>query len=86
MSTTTDTRYAVVSSDGHAGADLYDYKAYLPSSWHDDFDAWAPTYVNPYADLQAAYCHATLNDRAGQNARAGAALEKADAGMRTAGS
>ncbi len=58
MSTTTDAApdarpYAVVSSDGHAGADLYDYKPYLASRWHDDFDAWAPTYVNPYADLQA---------------------------------
>ena len=50
---TSTARYAVVSSDGHAGADLYDYKDYLASSWHDDFDAWAPTYVNPYADLQA---------------------------------
>jgi soluble lytic murein transglycosylase len=33
----------------------------------------------PYADLQAAYCLATLNDRAGQNARAGKAAEIAQA-------
>jgi predicted TIM-barrel fold metal-dependent hydrolase len=45
--------YAVISSDGHAGAELYEYKDHLASQWHDDFDAWAPTYVNPYADLQA---------------------------------
>ena len=43
----------MVLPDGHAGADLYDYKPYLASRWHDEFDAWAPTYVNPYADLQA---------------------------------
>ena len=47
-------RYAVVSSDGHAGADLLDYKAYLPTRWHDEFDAWARTYSNPFADLLAA--------------------------------
>ena len=47
------TRYAVISSDGHAGAELYEYRDYLASQWHDDFDAWAPTYVNPFADLQA---------------------------------
>lgn len=33
----------------------------------------------PYADLQAAYCMAALNDRAGQNARAGKALAAAEA-------
>jgi len=46
-------RYLVVSSDGHAGADLLDYKAYLPAKWHDEFDAWAKTYENPFADLLA---------------------------------
>jgi soluble lytic murein transglycosylase len=33
----------------------------------------------PYADLQAAYCMAAMNDRAGQNARAGKAVEAAEA-------
>jgi predicted TIM-barrel fold metal-dependent hydrolase len=46
-------RYTIISADGHAGADLLDYKAYLPSAWHDEFDAWAATYVNPFADLLA---------------------------------
>ncbi len=45
--------YAVISIDGHAGAELRAYKSYLPSQWHDEFDAWAKTYVNPFADLQA---------------------------------
>ena len=34
-------RYIVVSADTHGGARLADYRAYLPSSLHDDFDAWA---------------------------------------------
>lgn len=46
--------YTVVSSDGHAGADLLDYKPFLASRWHDEFDAWAAAYVNPFADLLAA--------------------------------
>ena len=44
-------RYVVISSDGHAGADLADYRPYLASRHHDDFDAWAATFENPYADL-----------------------------------
>ena len=47
-------RYAIISVDGHAGASLHDYKAYLPERWHDEFGAWASAYVNPYADLLAA--------------------------------
>ncbi|MBV9934538.1 MAG: amidohydrolase [Actinobacteria bacterium] len=44
-------RYLVISADGHAGADLLDYKPYLASKWHDEFDAWAAAYVNPFNDL-----------------------------------
>ncbi|HUC04744.1 MAG TPA: amidohydrolase family protein [Acidimicrobiales bacterium] len=46
-------RYSVISADGHAGGDVGDYRAYLAGRWHDEFDAWAATYVNPYADLIA---------------------------------
>ncbi|GAA3782109.1 amidohydrolase family protein [Streptomyces phyllanthi] len=46
-------RYTVVSADCHAGADLLDYRPYLASRYHDEFDAWAATYVNPYEDLMA---------------------------------
>ena len=46
-------RYTVISADGHAGADLLDYKPYLPQRWHDDFERWAAAYVNPFADLLA---------------------------------
>src|SRR5579871_1670924 len=40
-------RYTVISADCHAGADLYDYRPYLESRYHDEFDAWAATYVHP---------------------------------------
>ncbi|MEU8590651.1 amidohydrolase family protein [Streptomyces sp. NPDC048664] len=46
-------RYTVISADCHAGADLLDYKPYLDKRYHDDFDAWAASYVNPYEDLLA---------------------------------
>lgn len=46
-------RYTVISADCHAGADLLDYKPYLEKRYHDDFDAWAAGYVNPYEDLLA---------------------------------
>ncbi|MFF9506040.1 amidohydrolase family protein [Streptomyces sp. NPDC014724] len=46
-------RYTVISADCHAGADLLDYRSYLETKHHDDFDAWATAYVNPYEDLLA---------------------------------
>lgn len=41
----------VISSDGHAGADLLDYRPYLEARWLDDFDAWAASYTNPWKFL-----------------------------------
>jgi len=43
-----DQHYVVISSDSHAGADILDYKPYLESKWHDEFDAWAASYSNPW--------------------------------------
>jgi predicted TIM-barrel fold metal-dependent hydrolase len=56
MTSTWDTldRYVVISADTHAGAELHQYKAYLPSALHDQFDAWAASYVSPYDDLVTA--------------------------------
>ena len=53
MAATWDTidRYVVISTDTHAGADIGDYKPYLPAALHDEFDAWAQTYVSPFDDL-----------------------------------
>nr|MCH9733378.1 amidohydrolase family protein [Actinomycetes bacterium] len=44
-------RYTVISADCHAGADLLDYREYLDPNYRDEFDGWAETYVNPFADL-----------------------------------
>lgn len=44
-------RYLLISTDGHAGADLRAYRPYLASRWHDEFDRWADAYVNPWGDL-----------------------------------
>ncbi len=49
-----DYRYTVISADAHAGADIADYRPYLAAAWHDEFDVWAASYVNPFADLLAA--------------------------------
>jgi len=44
-------RYTIISADGHAGGDFEAYRRYLAPQWHDEFDAWEKTYVNPFADL-----------------------------------
>jgi predicted TIM-barrel fold metal-dependent hydrolase len=49
----TSDRYTVLSVDGHAGAEIGAYRPYLASEWHDQFDAWAAAYENPFADLLA---------------------------------
>ncbi|HEX4432730.1 MAG TPA: amidohydrolase family protein [Frankiaceae bacterium] len=41
----------VISGDGHAGADIHDYKPYLERRYHEEFDAWSGTYKNPFSDL-----------------------------------
>lgn len=45
-------RYTIISADCHAGADIPAYKHYLESQYHDDFEAWAAAYVNPFSDLE----------------------------------
>ena len=65
MGTTWDTidRYVVISTDTHAGADIDDYKPYLPARLHDEFDAWAKTYVSPFDDLIIATAEPELGPR-----------------------
>jgi predicted TIM-barrel fold metal-dependent hydrolase len=43
-----DERLVVISSDSHAGADLYGYKPYLEKRWHEEFEEWAKAYSNPW--------------------------------------
>ncbi|HLN16418.1 MAG TPA: amidohydrolase family protein [Acidimicrobiales bacterium] len=44
-------RYLIISADCHAGAEMYAYRDYLERRYHDDFDSWAASYVNPFGDL-----------------------------------
>jgi predicted TIM-barrel fold metal-dependent hydrolase len=44
-------RYVVISTDGHCGADLWDYKPYLDARYHEEFDDWARAYHDPWADF-----------------------------------
>jgi predicted TIM-barrel fold metal-dependent hydrolase len=44
-------RYLIVSSDAHCGGTLDEYRQYLPSQWHDDFDAWRTSHEDPWASV-----------------------------------
>ena len=50
MADNTGRRYALISSDAHAGADLLGYKSYLDPKLYDDFDAWAADFTEPWTD------------------------------------
>jgi predicted TIM-barrel fold metal-dependent hydrolase len=53
--TTPDTysdHYLVISADTHGGGRILDYKPYLASKWHDEFDAWAAGFSDPWGHLQ----------------------------------
>lgn len=43
--------YAIISADTHGGASLLDYKPYLESKFHDEFDDWASAYQSPWDEL-----------------------------------
>ena len=45
-------RYVLVTSDAHAGAAMADYKPYLDSRWHDEFDSWLAGVVMPWVDVR----------------------------------
>ena len=44
-------RYVLISTDGHAGADILGYKPYLEARWHEEFDAWARTFSDRWGDI-----------------------------------
>ena len=46
----TSRRQVVISADGHAGADLLDYKPYLESRYHAQFDEWASSFHDAWVD------------------------------------
>jgi predicted TIM-barrel fold metal-dependent hydrolase len=47
-------RYVVISADTHAGAEMRQYKEYLPAAYHDEFETWAASYISPFDDLMIA--------------------------------
>jgi predicted TIM-barrel fold metal-dependent hydrolase len=49
--TTDAERLVVISTDGHCGAGVLDYKAYLESRFHDEFDEWAAAYRDGWTDI-----------------------------------
>jgi predicted TIM-barrel fold metal-dependent hydrolase len=44
-------RYTLISADTHAGGSHAQYREFLDSRWHEDFDAWRGRYRNPFRDL-----------------------------------
>ncbi|HVX22295.1 MAG TPA: amidohydrolase family protein [Acidimicrobiales bacterium] len=46
----TSTRQVVISSDCHAGASVMGYRDYLEQEWHEEFDAWAQDFADPWDD------------------------------------
>lgn len=51
MSVTEQSGQILISTDGHAGADIQGYKPYLEKRYHEEFDAWAATYSDPWGEV-----------------------------------
>jgi len=47
-------RYVVISADMHCGASMLGYKPYLEKRYHEEFDAWAAAYSNPWGEFDDA--------------------------------
>ena len=50
MSASPQHRQVLFSTDGHAGADLLEYKPYLEQRYHQRFDDWAATYHDAWLE------------------------------------
>jgi hypothetical protein len=57
-------RYIVISADGHAGAQVHEYRPYLEKKYLSAFDEWAKSFVNPWADLQGATAYRNWDSEA----------------------
>ena len=44
-------RYTLISADTHAGGSHAQYREFLDSRFHEDFDTWRGRYKNPFRDL-----------------------------------
>jgi predicted TIM-barrel fold metal-dependent hydrolase len=47
-----ESRYTLISADGHAGGSPDQYRDYLDAAYVEQFDAWRARYRNPFRDLQ----------------------------------
>jgi predicted TIM-barrel fold metal-dependent hydrolase len=54
MTSSSSGHQIVISADGHAGGDVWDYKPYLEKRFHDDFDVWATNYSDPWGVVAGA--------------------------------
>jgi predicted TIM-barrel fold metal-dependent hydrolase len=54
-------RHVVISVDGHCGADVADYRPYLESRYHEEFDEWTASRRLRYGDVVA------VSDRVNRN-------------------
>jgi len=50
MTLSAEQRQILISTDGHCGADLWDYKPYLEQRYHEAFDGWASGFHDAWAD------------------------------------
>lgn len=50
MTPSDERRQVLISTDGHCGADLLDYKPYLESQYHEAFDTWASAFHDAWAE------------------------------------
>ena len=46
-----DDRYVVISADCHGGGEIHEYRDFLASQYHDEFDAWVDGYQIMFSDL-----------------------------------
>ena len=46
-----DDRYVVISADCHGGGEIHEYRDFLASQYHDEFDAWVDGYQIMFPDL-----------------------------------
>ena len=42
-----DDHYVVISADCHGGGEIHEYRDFLASQYHDEFDAWVDGYDDP---------------------------------------
>jgi predicted TIM-barrel fold metal-dependent hydrolase len=55
-------RYVLISADCHAGGNHEQYRSFLESKHHDEFDRWRGRYSNPFKDLTTGTRDRNWND------------------------